>query len=182
MSLRSCVVLMGAALTTLACFSMAPNAIAQSLGEQTDAQSMSQSQLEEVPAKVVAVSNDGDVRVRLPNGAYRVLTNINPDVRAKLNPGDEVIVTTINNNVVNVALATDDTQPVVAEETVETETMQAQEEMVEEQTVESVQTETVTETIVEREVTQTTQTPVVRQPVTPAPVVRPAAQPVRALW
>ncbi|MBE9181146.1 hypothetical protein IQ268_21530 [Oculatella sp. LEGE 06141] len=183
MSLRNRVALVGVALTTVACLGIPHAAIAQSLVERTDGTQMSQPQLENVTAKVVAVSNDGDIRVRLANGSYRLLPNVNPDVRSRLHPGDQVILTTANNRVLNVALATDDVQQAAAEETVERETIQAQEES-EAQTVQSTQTEVRTETTIERQqATQQTITrpAVVQQPVAPAPV-RSAPQPVRALW
>lgn len=193
MGLRKRVALGGAMLTAIAAgLSLSEKAIALPLADQTDGQLISQAQvnptnrLAQVPAEVVSVSNDGDVRVRLADGSYRTLPNVNPQVLNSLRPGDEVLVTiTPGNDIVNVAIAPDTVQQARVDEEPD-ETTQA--ETVDETEPETVRQSTETETIVERETVRQETTPlpvseperITPVPVTSTPVTPPPAP--RALW
>lgn len=191
MGLRKRVALGGALLTAIAAsLGVSEKAIALPLANQTDSQLISQSEtnrpsrLNEVRAEVVDISNDGDVRVRLPNGSYRVLPNVNSRVLSTLEPGDEVLVTTVGNEVVNVAIAPTAVQQASVDEDLDEETV----ETVQEVEQETIQQSSESETIVQQEVTQqeTTPLPVSEPerlppaPVTSTPVTPPPAP--RALW
>ncbi|MBD1867606.1 hypothetical protein H6F88_30795 [Oculatella sp. FACHB-28] len=192
MGLRKRVALGGAMLTAIAAgLSLSEKAIALPLADQTDGQLISQVQvnpangLNQVRAEVVSVSNDGDVRVRLANGSYRTLPNVNPQVLSSLRPGDEVLVTTTpGNDIVNVALAPDTVQQARVDEPDET----TQAETVDETEQETVRESSETETIVERETVRQETTPLpVSEPerITPVPVTSTPATPPpapRALW
>jgi translation initiation factor IF-1 len=172
--------------------SFSDKAIALPLADQTDGQLISQAQinptnrLDQVRAEVVSVSNDGDVRVRLANGSYRTLPNVNPQVLNSLRPGDEVLVTTTaGNDIVNVAIAPDTVQQARVDE--ETDEI-TQAETVDETEVETVRESSETETIVERETVRQETTPLpVSEPerITPVPVTSTSITPPpapRALW
>lgn len=193
MGLRKRVALGGAMLTAIAAgLSFSDKAIALPLADQTDGQLISQAQinptnrLDQVRAEVVSVSNDGDVRVRLANGSYRTLPNVNPQVLNSLRPGDEVLVTTTaGNDIVNVAIAPDTVQQARVDE--ETDEI-TQAETVDETEVETVRESSETETIVERETVRQETTPLpVSEPerITPVPVTSTSITPPpapRALW
>ncbi|NJL38868.1 MAG: hypothetical protein HC840_15985 [Leptolyngbyaceae cyanobacterium RM2_2_4] len=192
MGLRKRVALGSAILTAIAAgLSVPETAIALPLANQTDGQLISQAslnppnRLNQVRAEVVSVSNDGDVRVRLPDGSYRLLPNVNSQVLNSLRPGDEVLVTTTSgNDIVNVAIAPDTVQQASVEET---DDITTQAETVDE-TEQTVQQSSQTETIIERETIRQETTPIpvseperiAPAPVTSTPVTPPPAP--RALW
>lgn len=189
MGLRKRVALGGAMLTAIAAgFSLSEKAIALPLADLTDGQLISQAinptnRLNQVQAEVVSVSNDGDVRVRLADGSYRTLPNVNPQVLNSLRPGDEVLVTvTPGNDIVNVAIAPDMVQQASVDEPDDT-----QAETVDDTDQETVR-ESTTETTVQRETTRQETTPLpVSEPerITPVPVTSTPATPPpapRALW
>ncbi|NJN59841.1 MAG: hypothetical protein HC879_21325 [Leptolyngbyaceae cyanobacterium SL_5_9] len=193
MGLRKRVALGGAMLTAIAAgLSVSEKAIALPLANQIDGQLISQAplnppnRLNQVRAEVVSVSNDGDVRVRLPNGSYRTLPNVNSRVLNSLRPGDEVLVTTTSSNdIVNVAIAPDTVQQANVDEETDNTTTQA--ETVDE-TEQTVQQSSQTETIIERETVRQETIPIpvseperiAPAPVTSTPVTPPPAP--RALW
>lgn len=190
MGLRKRVALGGAMLTAIAAgLSLSEKAIALPLADQTDGQLISQvtnptNRLDQVRAEVVSVSNDGDVRVRLPDGSYRTLPNVNPQVLNSLRPGDEILITvTPGNDIVNVAIAPDTVQQASVDEPDDT----TQAETVDDTDQETVR-ESTTETTVQRETVRQETTPLpVSEPerITPVPVTSTPATPPpapRALW
>lgn len=196
MGLRKRVALSSAMLTAIAAgLSVSENAIALPLA-QTDGQLISQAQFDspastirpsQVRAKVVSVSNDGDVRVRLPNGSYRILPNVNSQVISSLRPGDEVLVTTTSSNdIINVAIAPDTVQQASVDE--EPDNTISQSETVDDTDRQTIRQNSQTETTVQRETIRQEPAPlpvseperVTPVPVTSTPVTPPPAP--RALW
>jgi len=195
MGLRKRVALGSAMLTAIAAgLSLSEKAIALPLAE-TDGQLISQAQFDspastirpsQVRAEVVSVSNDGDVRVRLPNGSYRTLPNVNSRVISSLRPGDEVLVTiTPSNDIINVAIAPDTVQQASVDE--EPNPI-SQSETVDDTDQQTIQQSSQTETTVQRETIRQEPAPlpvseperVTPVPVTSTPVTPPPAP--RALW
>ncbi|MBE9180199.1 hypothetical protein IQ268_16675, partial [Oculatella sp. LEGE 06141] len=146
-----------------------PTAPSSNSGSSSNPSWSTARQTNDVWAKVVSISRDGDVRVRLPNGRYQRLPHVNSSVLSRLRPGDEVVLTTINRTIIDVAFATNDTQ----QAWVETEPNRVVE--VQEQTIEEMQTVEETQTVEERWTTPSE--PTAQQQVVPPPVMQPWTTP-----
>jgi translation initiation factor IF-1 len=179
MSLNTNRILTSAALAMMIGFGVAQSANAEpsqpmsQVPTPAEDAAASESDLTEVKATVVRVTNDNAVRVRLENGGYKMVSLARSNRLGSLSRGDTIFITMRGDQVIGVSSEAGAYQQVATTTTRRRTT-----------TVESSQQSAParSETQVQPRPVPQAQQPAPAPAPTPEPAARPAPQPVRALW
>jgi translation initiation factor IF-1 len=178
MSLNTNKILTSAALAVMVGFGVAqaanaePSQLMSQVPTPAEDAAASESDLTEVKATVIRVTNDNAVRVRLENGGYKMVSLVRSNRLGSVSRGDEIFITMRGDEVIGVSSEAGAYQQVAT--TTRRSTIESSQS--------SQQSETQAETQIQPRPVPQAQQPAPAPAPTPEPAVRPAPQPVRALW